>query len=474
MVTSLGFSRRELFAGAGVTLLLSACSAQSSEESVELNVNRIMDDHPFYIAHRGSGDNWTEHTAQAYQESIQHGLKALEVSVQVTSDGVMVCHHDVSTLRLTGVDKLISKTTYAELEKLRNNARAWLGPAAPLLPIPKLKDVLDLYASDHIIFLEDKTGKNYDDVTSLMKSYPQATEHFVWKQPASSGSYKQASALGFKTWGYFTPDLYADFSKYAKNFDFVGIYFTATDQQVKELISYNKPLICWEVHNRSTRDRMQALGVDIMMCSNIQYVMSATALSTSDAFDSGLRAVGDLPSTVDAGWQAQPRIASETATMTMSSASPASYNMGSMAPIAKEEYSIGFSLRWPDILPSLDRHAGIAFGQESDAAYVIQRPSTVGGYHLVIRETGEVSLYSRSAGQAAGNKLATVSTPKVSAGEWLTFQVSVDAETVSFSRTDVASPVGRINHSEFRGRYFSLTKNYGGDADVEFRAVNVG
>ena len=57
----------------------------------------------FFVAHRGSGDNWPEHTMRAYKGSAAAGLKAIEVSVSATSDGVLVCHHDLNTQRVTGI-----------------------------------------------------------------------------------------------------------------------------------------------------------------------------------------------------------------------------------------------------------------------------------------------------------------------------------------------------------------------------------
>lgn len=468
-----GFSRRELFLGFGLTMALSACSTAKSSVPSSLSVDEILAQKPFYIAHRGSGDNWTEHTAQAYGESVKSGIKALEISVQVTSDGVMVCHHDISTLRLTGVNKVISQTPYAEIAALRNNARQWLGPGAPLLPIPRLQDVLDLYAGTLLIFIEDKTGKNFDAITKLLKSYPKATEHFVWKVLASSGSFKQAKALGFKTWGYFPPSLFGSFSKYAKNFDYLGIYFTATDQQVRELVAFNKPVVCWEIHNRSTRDRMESLGVSIMMCSNIKYVMSEDALASSDSFSSGLRAAGDLPSVLDAGWQTQPTIQTAKASIRMSNASTSSYIMGSLAPNIRPNYTLKFSMRWPDSIPKENRHAGIAFGQESDAVYLVQTPSTVGGYHLILRGTGEIALYSRAPGQSAGKKLATISTAPPSPGQWVSIQLIVDPSGITFARLDAPGKTGAVSDNSYRGGYLSLCKNYGGDADVEFKAVSI-
>jgi glycerophosphoryl diester phosphodiesterase len=55
---------------------------------------------PFTIGHRGTGDNWdlghrpVENTARAVRAAYLAGLQLVEVDVQQTADGVVVCLHD--------------------------------------------------------------------------------------------------------------------------------------------------------------------------------------------------------------------------------------------------------------------------------------------------------------------------------------------------------------------------------------------
>jgi len=255
----------------------------------------LMSTTPFYIAHRGSGDNWTEHTAEAYAQAIQNGAKAIEVSVSATSDGVLVCHHDLSTERMTGRNLQISEVTFEELGALRNDSRSWIGPKAPLAPIPRLKDVLDAHAATTVIFLEDKQGTNTAALLDLMDSYPDSKEHFVWKQTAGGKHLAEAKKRGYKAWGYFVDDVQIRFADFAERFDYLGIYHGASDNEIKALARYGKPVICWEIHTRWMRERVLALGVTGLMCSNYPYASGSTPVSTRDDFASGVRASGDLP-----------------------------------------------------------------------------------------------------------------------------------------------------------------------------------
>lgn len=473
-ISSEFLSRRQALALGASGLLLAGCST-TKPASVPAPVHTIaslFSKDQFYVAHRGSGDNWPEHTMHAYSQSAELGVEALEVSVNSTRDGVLVCHHDQGALKVTGQDRKIAELTYAELSALRVDARAWLGPATPLEPIPKLRDVLDRFAASHVIFIEDKQGTNTAALLDLMDGYPSSTEHFVWKQAAPALQVGAATKRGYKTWGYFMPDALPRLDELAASFDYLGVYHTADDAAISSVVNYGKPVICWEVHTRAVRDRVAALGVQGLMCSNIPYVMSDEAADTRDRFATGTRAAGDLPWTTEQGWDAQPTIDAASASLVLDQSQNCSYRPGSMAPIAAEIHSLAFEMCWPELPPEL-LHAGIAFGQEDDSPYRVLMQSTVGGYHLIIRPTGELILHRRDPGDPAGTRLQTIMTAPVRAGEWMRFKIDVTPPSIRFSRLDGDGWSGVTMDRKYRGGYFSLCKDYPEPVPVHFRNVIV-
>lgn len=425
---------------------------------------------PFYIAHRGSADNWPEHTRAAYARSVLAGAKAIEVSVHATSDGVLVCHHDPNTLRMTGVELSIADTSYSELEGLNVDARAWLGPNSVLLPIPKLKDVLDEHAPNRVIFIEDKQGTNTEALLELMETYPNPTEHFIWKQPAPSRRFKVLQAKGYTSWGYFAPEDFDKVAQFAADFDYLGIYHSAPESLIKELVATGKPVICWEIHTRSLRDTMAAWGVQGMMCSNFPYVTRAVARYKSDQFATGLRPAGDLPSPL--ALNRQPLIEPGPASV-RTVEHKSSYCLGSMCPIALSDYSLTFDMAWPSQVPADYEHAGVAFGQESDASYVVREVSTVNGYHLILRGSGSMELFSRQATLVSGKLLDKVQTDRPAAGRWMHFRIQLSGSKITVSRIDGAGWRFSVSDGSFRGRYFSLNQNYENGPATLFRAISV-
>lgn len=460
--------RRFLILGTAA-LALTACFP-AEPVPVIYTIKDLLATTPFYIAHRGSGDNWPEHTRAAYSRSVLAGAKAIEVSVQSTSDGVLVCHHDLSTLRMTGVDLIIAESSYAELERLNVDARKWLGPNCVLLPIPKLKDVLDEHAAKRVVFIEDKQGTNTDALLALMDSYPDPTEHFVWKQPAPSQRFKVAQAKGYASWGYFSPEDFDKVTQLAPNFDYLGIYHTAPESLIKELVATGKPVICWEIHTRSLRDTMAAWGVKGMMCSNIPYVTKAVSQYTNDQFATGLRPAGDLPSPL--ALNRQPLIAPGAASVRMVELK-SSYCMGSMGPIDRSDYTLNFDMAWPDAVPADFEHSGIAFGQESDAPYLVREPSSVSGYHVVLRGNGSLELFSRKASVVSGKLIQKVQTSAPRPGNWMRFRIKLSASNIVVERIDGAGWRFSASDNTFRGRFFSLTQNYDKGPATLFRGIAV-
>lgn len=471
-------TRRQVLAGASGALLLAGCAPLKgvwgeSQEGEVHTLDDVLGQNPFYVAHRGSADNWTEHTLYAYMQSAAVGAKAIEVSVSATADGVLVCHHDVDLRRMTGEDVEISEATYDSIRSLRNDAQRWLGPGAQLEPIATLEDVCDALAATHVLFIEDKQGTNTEALLDLMDRYPDSRQHFVWKQRADWTQHHAAAGRGYATWGYFDEDVLDRIDELASRFDMLGITHQANDALIASLVAQSRPVIVWAVHTRWMRDRLLGLGVAGLMCANIPYVSTDVALQSSDMFGTGLRQPGDLPWLVDRGWGAQPTIDPAGALVTFDGQGSSSYCMGSMCPLPEAPVRLDFEMRWPEDLPAESEHAGIAFGQDDDSPYRVHVASDVGGYHMVMRGSGRMDLFSRAPGRASGTLLDSATTDAPEPGTWMRFRVEMTDYNVSVVRTDGSSRRVTSYDRTYRGGYFSLTRNYAEGPSVQFRAISV-
>ena len=70
-------------------------------------------------SHRGACKDATEHTLRAYDLAVEYGSRFLEQDVVLSADGTLFVSHDLSALRLTGVDRLYGEMTDDEIAALR-------------------------------------------------------------------------------------------------------------------------------------------------------------------------------------------------------------------------------------------------------------------------------------------------------------------------------------------------------------------
>lgn len=496
-------SRRGLLVAGGSVLLLSACAAPGpvasptsgpasgppslpttptvspSPNTARHTVSELLGRTPFYVAHRGSGDNWVEHTLDAYLRSVEAGALAVEISVHATSDGVLVCHHDSNLRRMTGVDAEIEAMTWAELSQIENDARSWLGPNAALQPIPRLDDVLGRIGYRTVVFLEDKQGGNAPAILDLVGDRDGSRERTVWKQAAgAAGPNAEAQARGYLTWGYFAGSPDEPIEQIAPLFDLVGIKSDASDAVLARIVASGRPVIAWEVHRRSVRDRLVSLGVQGMMCSNVPYVTGVVPPAATDAFATGLRSAGDLPSTT---WKidvaAQPEIRPSARSIRFAGPVQTTYLLGSLGTLPIGRSKVAFSLRWPDASPSGADRAGIAIADDDRPVAadvgndVSGSVSSLASIQITLDGLGTLMISGRTAVGSFLDPIST-STPAPKAAEWIELSAEVGPDGITVARRATGDRLRTTDYAR-AGGYLSVVRSSFGSGDVEFRHVSV-
>ncbi len=111
-----------------------------------------------HFAHRGLFDasiGVPENSMAAFRRALEHGF-GFELDVRLTKDGKLVVMHDNATLRMTGVNKLVSECTYEQLSKFR------LGGTSEKIPL--FSEVLSLVNGKQTLIVEIKTNKDCNKV----------------------------------------------------------------------------------------------------------------------------------------------------------------------------------------------------------------------------------------------------------------------------------------------------------------------
>lgn len=117
---------------------------------------------PLIVAHRGSSAAWPENTLPAFEAGIAEGSDMVELDVQTTSDGLLVCLHDATLDRTTDARAVFGRTKVAirevdRAELARCDAGSFRGAAHAGTRVPSLADALGMLAGRTVPMVEHKT-----------------------------------------------------------------------------------------------------------------------------------------------------------------------------------------------------------------------------------------------------------------------------------------------------------------------------
>ncbi len=122
-------------------------------------------DYPEIVAHRGASWDAPENTVPAYELAWEMGAHAVETDVYLSADGKVVCMHDRSLRRTTGVDANIDELTWDELREL--DAGSWKGEEWEGVGIPLLSELMALTPPHGRFFVDVKSGP--DSVPAIVE-----------------------------------------------------------------------------------------------------------------------------------------------------------------------------------------------------------------------------------------------------------------------------------------------------------------
>ncbi len=115
-----------------------------------------MDKRPLIIGHRGASKDAPENTLESFQLAWEQGADGIEADFRLTSDNQIICMHDKTTARTSGVDLDIADST---LDRLRGlDVGSWKGAGWNGARIPTLPEVLAAVPEGTWFFIEIKSG----------------------------------------------------------------------------------------------------------------------------------------------------------------------------------------------------------------------------------------------------------------------------------------------------------------------------
>ena len=246
-------------------------------------VSQMLAKQTFSVAHRGGSDDWPEMSLLAYQNAVNIGVDALEVSLARTSDGIWFGLHDRTLDRTSGTTGFVaSEHTWAEIVQHRISASGTHDRAQPTQPYMRFQELIEAFAPTHAIFVDPKYvgAEHFHELfTAMGKIVDLPRQTFIAKSFHSSTEWAMdARARGFKTWGYYyASEFEADpslFTKTQRSWDILGLDYQGSPAAWKAVRDFGKPVIAHTIPERRAADVAEGLGARGLMISGVHEVLA--------------------------------------------------------------------------------------------------------------------------------------------------------------------------------------------------------
>ena len=440
----------------------------------------------YYIAHRGSGDVLPEHSMEAYQAAFDWGAPCMEISVGMTSDGVLICMHDATydrTTNLTG--RLIDQpsSVLADAVVWQPRLGEYWTRNAPKIPL--FEDVLRAFGRRVVLAVEAKNDQAFAPMMTLIKLYG-LSDSVIVKCHYASKRWASAKLAGFPVFCYFGTAAEATVSAITSigarldpardclvipGFGGSGPYIG--DEVVRAAVATDVPVWVFPLHRRSDAAHFFGLGAQGAICSSFGYIAKAIDPITSDTWSNQAIQAGEM-SKDPASNSFAPTLSANGELVLDAKGTQHFVTVGQMAPIpnAAGGYVIEADASWRTLPARLTDNLSFAFGRDDDVYYQ-HRLGRGNGYHAIVRANGEMGLYRHHDGQVAGEQLgATVSSPAMVPGQAAHVCVEVSESRVTVTRTDSGHSIS-VADASMRGGYFHLGRS-STDGVGTFRGLTVG
>ena len=220
-----------------LTLLLFAlvalsAAAQSRAEKILVEIANPKSDYVVVIAHRSDWRHYPENSLAAMEGAIAMGVDMVEIDVQRTADGVLVCCHDSSVDRTTTGKGKIKELTADYISTLKLKSEQGVTEYG----VPTLAEALDL-CKDRVLINIDKGYNYYDQILQMLVERDMVNQVLI-------KSSKDASVVAEKFAPYTTNMLYMPVINYnAKSWGKHAEIFNSYITSNLDVVAYE---ICWD------------------------------------------------------------------------------------------------------------------------------------------------------------------------------------------------------------------------------------
>lgn len=225
---------------------------------------------PLVCAHRGDNVNAPENTMPAFELAASENLQWIELDVHQTKDGVIICNHDSTIKRVTGINMRIHDHTFAELSSVEFGD--WMPGNYKHVTVPKLEEALLLAKENNMNVQVELKGHPLDkdfeenvlkvindtgmhDNVMIIAQDARRLQRIMEIDPTITKGYCMAVALG---------DL--NDIPYTDNITIEETY--VTPELVRNMHAKGVKVFCWTVDKDDTVQYLVSCGVDVIGTDN--------------------------------------------------------------------------------------------------------------------------------------------------------------------------------------------------------------
>jgi glycerophosphoryl diester phosphodiesterase len=232
---------------------------------------------PLWIAHRGAGKLAPENTLAAFRLGAQHGYRAFECDVKLSSDGVPFLLHDATLDRTSNASGVAGDKTWSELARI--DAGSWHGAAFSGEPLPTLQTIAEFCrAGDHALNIEIKPSPGTDRHTGEVVAR-EAERLWAGRSTPPLLSSFQADALEGARVGapqlpraLLVDTLVDGWFDYAQSLGCVAVvanYRLFSSAMVARLHTANLWALCYTVNDESSARALLGMGLDGLITDTV-------------------------------------------------------------------------------------------------------------------------------------------------------------------------------------------------------------
>lgn len=464
--------------GAGVFAAVAGCSRTEPSVAPVGTTVREWSDHrvaPYYIAHRGAGTTVPEHSLPGYLQALEWGAPALELSVVISSDGVLYCHHDTTLDRTTTLTGNTWQTSSAAFDAGRIDiprlGPAWGGQNRPA--IPRLSTVLDQVGRKAVLCIE---AKDYQRAFEPMMELLRARDLLPWvivKISFPSSRIEQAKAAGLPVFAYLGSAAVATAANISELAGRLGpgdaMVLPArrpsgqllADDVLKAAVATGLPVWVFPVHRRSEVAHFTERGVVGMITPAAGYLGGRLPLRYRDSFSEerlvpGLTTHDPYSDADGVGWGTEGAIE-------IMGSGQRFVCLGDLSPVRETGYRL--DLEVSVVSGELGRNDAFAlgFGAADDRYFV-----GGSGYQATLSGDGTLGMALRRPDGVT--PLASLPGAALPTRGWSQLRLTVDPGELALSRPGSASVV--VNDTTWRGGYLHIGRT-SGNARIAVRNISL-